>query len=166
MAFRLLSLALQDLPPWAWAVGVPMAFGIGLILLLRHLRHDLAALIIAARDERMALGQSLLLEPDAASYRGARRDYGRVKCDGAMLLTDVVLLFLPLIGRAREVPLERVVSVREERWFLGALRVGQKHLVLTLDDDNEIGFYTRDNVRWIEALAARGIDHLPASSDD
>jgi hypothetical protein len=117
------------------------------------------------RDEVGRLGEEWVIPLEAASYRGARHTYGRVKGSGVAGLTSRRLVFEPLIGKGFSVPLVRVTSVREARWFLGAARVSGKHLVLSLDDDNEVGFFVHDRECWLRALAELGVSAAPSDED-
>ena len=72
-------------------------------------------------------------------------------------LTRRRLVFEPLLGAGFSVSLVRVTEARVSRWFLGAARTRDRHLVLVLDDGNEVGFFVRDRERWLRALAGLGI---------
>jgi hypothetical protein len=72
-------------------------------------------------------------------------------------LTRRRLVFEPLIGKGFSVPPARVTEVSVTRWFLGAARARDRHVVLVLDDGNEVGFFFRDPERWLQALAGLGI---------
>jgi hypothetical protein len=109
------------------------------------------------RDEVDRLGEEWVIPLEGASFRGARETYGRIKGNGVAGLTRRRLVFEPLIGEGFSVPLARVTEVRINRWFLGAARARGRHVVLLLDDGNEVGFYFRDQERWLRALADLGI---------
>jgi hypothetical protein len=113
------------------------------------------------RDEVGRLGDEWVIPLEAASYRGAKHTYGRVKGGGVVGLTSRRLVFEPLIGKGFSVPLGRVSSARESRWFLGAARVSGRHLVLSLDDGNEVGFFVHDTERWLHTLTERGVSAAP-----
>jgi hypothetical protein len=118
------------------------------------------------RDEVGRLGEEWVIPLEAASYRGARHTFGRVKGSGVAGLTGRRLVFEPVIGSGFSVPLARVTAVRESRWFLGAARASGKHLVLSLDDDNEVGFFVGDRERWLRALAQLGVPAAPAGKGE
>jgi hypothetical protein len=109
------------------------------------------------RDEAERLGEEWVIPMEGASYRGARHTYGRVKGNGVAGLTRRRIVFEPLLGAGFGVPLARVTEVRVTRWFLGAARARGRHLVLVLDDGNEVGFFFRDRERWLRALAELGV---------
>jgi hypothetical protein len=121
------------------------------------------------RDEVGRLGEEWVIPLEGASYRGARHTYGRVKGNGVAGLTRRRVVFEPLLGTGFSVPLVRVTGVRVSRWFLGAARVSGSHLVLALDDGNEVGFFVRDRERWLRALADLGVqvgdEHAERSAD-
>ena len=108
------------------------------------------------RDDVALRGEEWVIPLESASYRGATHTYGRVKGNGVAGLTDRRVVFEPVIGKGFAIPLTRVIGVRVTRWFLGAARASGKHLVLTLDDGNEVGFMVRDDERWLTALDAAG----------
>jgi len=109
------------------------------------------------RDEVERLGEEWIIPLEGASYRGARHTYGRVKGNGVAGRTRRRVGFEPLLGTGFSVPLARVTEVRVTRWFLGAARARDRHLVLVLDDGNEVGFIVRGRERWLHALAGLGI---------
>jgi hypothetical protein len=117
------------------------------------------------RDEVDRLGEEWLIPLERASYRGARHTYGRTKNDGVAGLTGRRVLFEPIIGTGFGVPLARVVGARRSRWFLSSARAGRVHLVLTLDDGNEVAFYVADPARWLRTLADAGVPASPAERD-
>jgi hypothetical protein len=109
------------------------------------------------RDEVDRLGEEWVIPLEGASYRGAQHTYGRAKGNGVAGLTRRRVVFEPFIGQGFSVPVVRMTDVRESRWFLGAARVRGMHLVFTLDDGNEVGFFVRDRERWLRALAGLGV---------
>ena len=123
-----------------------------LFVVLRTRRSGLEAEMTA---ELAGCGETLLAAPEAGSFRGAKFDYGKVKCDGVIAATEKRLIFRKLIGARVEVPLSDVVDVKAEKSFLHARRLGVTHLVLHTREGNEIGFFVRDVNRWIDLL--RGV---------
>jgi hypothetical protein len=117
------------------------------------------------RDDVEMRGEQWVIPLESASYRGATHTYGRVKGNGVAGLTDHRVVFEPLIGKGFTIPLARVTGVKVTRWFLGAARASGRHLVLTLDDGNEVGFFVRDQERWLSALAAAGVPQTAADAD-
>jgi hypothetical protein len=120
----------------------------------------------ALRDDVELRGEEWVIPLESASFRGAVHTYGRVKGNGVAGLTDRRVVFEPLIGKGFSVPLFRVTGVRLSRWYLGAARASGKHLVLKLDDDNEVGFLVRDDERWLTALAAAGVSRSEEDGGD
>ena len=120
----------------------------------------------ALRDDVALRGEEWVIPLESASYRGATHTYGRVKGNGVAGLTDRRVVFEPLIGKGISVPLARVTGVRVTRWFLGAARASGRHLVLTLDDGNEVGFLVGDEERWLSALAAAGVPRSEEAGGD
>jgi len=96
-------------------------------------------------------GETFIITPEFASFRGATSTYGRIKCDGIIGLTDSKLVFVPLVGKKIEIALENINTVTEEKTFLGSCRAGMPFLVLH-GIDMDIGFYVKDNVKWQNTL--------------
>lgn len=103
---------------------------------------------IAGLFRQMKLsGETFLINPEFASFRGATAKYGRVKCDGVIGLTNDKIIFIPFIGSKTEIPLKEIRDVSEEKKFLGHYRAGITVLVLH-GQEAEIGFYVKDNMKW------------------
>ncbi len=92
-------------------------------------------------------GETFVINPEFASFRGATAKYGRVKCDGVIGLTNDKIIFIPFIGSKTEIPLKEICDVTEEKKFLGCYRAGMTVLVLHEQEVN-IGFYVKDNIKW------------------
>jgi hypothetical protein len=118
------------------------------------LRRKSARLTAALRDELSAAGEHATRGPEPAVYRGATAGYPLVNGNGVAVLTDRRLVFRKLIGAGLEVPLERVVGVREDKWFLVGYRNGQMHLILRTSDGNEVGFMFADHPGWMTTVRA------------
>ncbi|OPX21630.1 MAG: hypothetical protein B1H04_06330 [Planctomycetales bacterium 4484_123] len=127
------------------AVGSLVAFVVGLRRRWGRLKRELTR-------ELQTCGEAVLIGPEAGSFRGARRGYGRIRCDGIICATERRVIFQKLMGSRIEIALSEVTGIREARWFLHRGRVGWLHLILIMRDGNEIGFYVRDNERWKRAL--------------
>ena len=137
--------------------GVMAATIVIALLLLRGFGDKAEGRADDLRDEVERLGEEWVIPLEGASYRGARHAYGRVKGNGVAGLTRRRVVFEPLIGTGFGVPLRARHRGRVTRWFLGAARARGSHLVLVLDDGNEVGFLVRDQERWLRALADLGI---------
>jgi hypothetical protein len=139
-------------------LAVVMAATIAIaLLLLRGYGDKAESRADDLREEVDRLGEEWVIPLEGASYRGARHTYGRVKGNGVVGLTRRRVVFEPLLGTGFSVPLARVTEVRVMRWFLGAARARGRHVVLVLDDGNEVGFFFRDHERWLRAFADLGI---------
>ena len=97
-------------------------------------------------------GSAFILGPEIGSYRGATSQYGRVKCDGVIALTETTLMFLPYIGKKKEIPLKELRDVEITKKFLGQYRAGVEVLVLH-GADVDIGFFVQDTSRWLSAVS-------------
>jgi hypothetical protein len=96
-------------------------------------------------------GQTFIITPEFASFRGATHTYGRVKCDGMIGLTADKIIFIPLVGKKIEILLGHIKTVTEEKSFLGSHRPGMSFLVLH-GHEADIGFFVRDNIKWQNIL--------------
>lgn len=97
-------------------------------------------------------GEKIIISPEWGSFRGATKRFGRVKCDGLIVLTDKKIIFEKLTGGSINLNLNEVSSVDEEKTFLGEIRAGFSHLVIQLNDTTRIGFYVKDMQKWKDAL--------------
>jgi len=142
-----------------WLVWVVLALLVFLVLAVSYrsqvetTRQKMEAL----REEILAGGDRYIIEPQEVSYRGSEQKYGRIKCDGVGGVTHTRLVFVPLVGKSLEIPLEHIRSVTETRWFLGSARWGFDHLIVETRDGNRIGFFTRNNALWKQRLAGAGV---------
>jgi len=96
-------------------------------------------------------GATFVITPEYASFRGATNTYGRVKCDGVIGLTDRKVIFMPMVGKKIEIPLNNIKDITEEKTFLGNIRPGMSFLVLH-GNNVDIGFFVRDNLKWQNAI--------------
>jgi hypothetical protein len=96
-------------------------------------------------------GTAFIITPEYASFRGATNTYGKVKCDGVIGLTDRKIIFIPMVGREIEIPLENIRDITEEKTFMGNIRPGMSFLVLH-GNNVDIGFFVSDNIKWQNAI--------------
>jgi hypothetical protein len=136
------------------AVGITVLGGvlIALFLLLRFkfglAEHGLVMEIYASPEV-------LVHGPTRGSFRGADREYGKVKCDGRLYLTDQRLIMLTATGRRIELPLAEIADATIETSFHGAVRLGQPVLVVHLRDGNRVGFFAPELEQWQQVLLSR-----------
>ena len=95
-------------------------------------------------------GETFILEPETANYRGASAKYSRIKGNGMVGLTDEKIIFIPFVGKNIIVPINEIEEVRESKRFLGQY-VGKPILVLHCTEA-EIGFLVKDSRRWQNAI--------------
>ena len=103
-------------------------------------------------DEIAQSGEKIVLEPESALYRGGTESYSRVKGNGVIALTSKRLMFQKLIGGEVEVRIADIVSIAEDKWFLGAYQNGRQHLILELKDGSKVGFMVNNHTHWMEAV--------------
>jgi hypothetical protein len=51
-----------------------------------------------------------------------------------------------------EVPLDRIIGVRENLWFLRSATAGRQHLILQLKDGGEVGFIVPNHLTWMATI--------------
>ena len=102
-------------------------------------------------------GESVIVQPESAIYRGGTKPHSAVKGNGHIALTNRRLVFCKLTGPVEEVLVASIVGTRRSAWFRGARRGRQVHLVVDTIDAGEVGFLVRDIGAWERAIAdARG----------
>ena len=98
------------------------------------------------KDMQMS-GETFVLGPEIASFRGATAKYGRIKCDGVIGMTSEEIIFIPFVGNRMTIMLNQLKGVGEKKNFLGSHRAGIPVLVLH-SKEADIGFFVRDILRW------------------
>lgn len=96
-----------------------------------------------------AAGQKAVRGPEGATYRGSSTGFSKVKGLGVAALTPTQLIFRPIMGKRIDVPLDQVIGVREDKWFLRSYAGGRMHLILTLKSGAEVGFFFADHSTWM-----------------
>ena len=64
------------------------------------------------------------------------------------------LVFRKVIGGRVDVPLDQVVAVRQDKWFMKNYRGGREHLILKTRSGIEVGFFVHDLPAWMTRLRA------------
>jgi len=101
---------------------------------------------IRRHRERKVIG------PESAHFSGSKREYGKVKGLGILALTEQRLLFNKIGGSLFAIGVDSIKSVENQKVFNGAYKGGKLHLVITLKDDNQVGFIVKDNAKWLKKL--------------
>lgn len=104
------------------------------------------------REELSGAGEKIVRGPERASYSGATARFGKVKGIGVIAMTDKRIAFRKAIGKPVDVPVDEIVGVREDTWFMHAARGGQRHMIVKLADGTEVAFYVTDRSGWMAAL--------------
>ncbi len=99
----------------------------------------------------MGGGSALVLPPEKAIFRGAYMGFGRQVRRGILCLSRQRLVFFRLDGTRIDLPLEGVKACSMRRFFLGR-GSSRYHLIVTLQDGNEVGFYVSDPETWALAV--------------
>jgi hypothetical protein len=141
------------MPEWVTLVAVILGVqGLAWLLFLFWYRRRLSALKQSMVVELGSRGEQILRGPEPAVYRGGTTGYSRVKGNGTFVLTDRRILFQKLIGGRVEVPLDRIIGVRENLWFLRSATSGRQHLILQLNDGGEVGFIVPNHLTWMATI--------------
>lgn len=112
--------------------------------------------IMSAFRNMQLSGETFVLRPEIASFRGATAKYGRVKCDGVIGLTNGKTIFEPFVGKKMIIMMDDIRDVSEKKNFLGQYRARMSVLVLH-GKEADIGFFVKDILRWQNAI--KGIIH-------
>jgi len=107
--------------------------------------------IMTSLQQMQRSGSCFVLGPEVGSYRGATSQYGRAKCDGVIALTETTLIFLPYIGKKKEILLKELRAAEISKKFLGQYRAGVQVLVLH-GNTCDIGFFVQDIDCWLSAV--------------
>jgi hypothetical protein len=141
------------MPEWVAFLAVILGVqALAWVLFFIWYRRRISALKQSMIVELSGRGEQVLRGPEPAVYRGGTSGYSRVKGNGTFVLTDRRVLFQKLIGGRVEVPLDRIIGVRENLWFLRAATAGRQHLILQLNDGGEVGFIVPDHTTWMAAI--------------
>ena len=97
-------------------------------------------------------GERFVAGPEKAVYRGGSGPYSVVKGNGTIILTDRRLVFRKLTGGLVEMPTEIITGVRQSKTFRGSRVGGATHLVVTTNEQAEVGFFVEDLDAWERAL--------------
>jgi hypothetical protein len=96
-------------------------------------------------------GNTFIIPPEVASYRGATAKYGRAKCDGVIGMTKDKIIFCPLMGKTLTIDLHCIKDVSQTKKFLGQYRAGMTVMVLHTDRA-DIGFFVSDHMKWQNSI--------------
>ncbi len=96
-------------------------------------------------------GEYFLLGPQTGMYF-KRVGIAKISSIGVMALTNKRFIFRMVFGRGVEILYEDIAGLSAAKWFHGTYRNGQPFMILTLRDDSEIGFQTRDQETWAEQI--------------
>ena len=121
------------------------------IPLIRWARRKTQQTLASMISEAEQSGERLVLGPESGVYRGGTGSYGKVKGNGAMLLTDRRLVFRKLMGAGVEIPTITITGSRRSKGFNGARTGGKTHLIVTTAEA-EVGFFVSDIDAWERAI--------------
>ncbi|MCA9647656.1 MAG: hypothetical protein H6718_03315 [Polyangiaceae bacterium] len=108
--------------------------------------------------ELEAKGETLVLGPEAALYRGSNAGHGIARGNALIALTNKRLLVRRIVGDPIEVRVGEIAGVRETKWFLGGMQGRRMHLVFRLPGGGELGVMLIDkqkHAEWLQDLRAR-----------
>lgn len=126
-------------------------------VLLLVVRHKFRKLATEFRERVRQAGENLIIDPQSCVYRGADREFGNVKGNGVIALTNRRIMFRKLTGQQIEIDCSQISKVSVENTFKGetAFATGASHLVVETNDGNRIGFLVKNAENWIEKLHVR-----------
>lgn len=122
------------------------------IPLIRRWRARSDRFVADLRAGAAVSGECFVAGPEKAVYRGGSGTYSAVKGNGTIVLTDRRLVFRKLSGGVVEVPTQVITGVRQSAAFRGSRVGGATHLVVTTNEQAEVGFFVEDAVTWERAL--------------
>lgn len=105
-------------------------------------------------EEYCSENDRFIIEPKSALYRGADMYFGNVKGNGVIYLTEKGLIFNKLTGQKIEIKRAEIIAASVEESFKGksSFAAGGKHLVISTNDGNRIGFLVKDAEQWAEKV--------------
>jgi hypothetical protein len=128
-----------------------------LAVAMLYMQRSAARATVAAdelRDEVAAAGEVWDIPLAGAVHQSGGYPTTRSKGHGVLGLTDRRVVFLPIAGERLSVPRARIVGARIEERRRDVAAGHRQHLVLTLDDDTQLGFLVDDAGVWKDVLAS------------
>lgn len=101
------------------------------------------------RDMKFS-GETFILGPEKASFRGATAKYGRIKGNGVIGLTSEKVMFIPYIGKHIIIPIQKIKDVSESKRFLGHYL--HRPILILHGTETDAGFFVKNNFRWQNAI--------------
>lgn len=121
---------------------------------LLWLRQKTQKLAHEFQERAREMGEKVIIDPQSCVYRGADSEYGNVKGNGVIALTNKRIMFKKLTGQQIEIQRSHISSASIENNYKGetAFATGARHLVVETSNGNRIGFLVKNAERWIEKL--------------
>lgn len=123
------------------------------IPILAWLRRMNTRALAALGAELDATGERRVLGPVAINYRGST-EHPAIKGNAVAALTDRRLVIRKLVGAGLEIPVDDIVGVRDDKWFVRAYAAGRPIVIVKNKDGNEVGLLVADHDAWMTALRA------------
>lgn len=123
------------------------------IPILAWLRRMNTRALAALGAELDATGERRVLGPVAINYRGST-EHPAIKGNAVAALTDRRLVIRKLVGADLEIPVDDIVGVRDDKWFVRAYAAGRPIVIVKNKDGNEVGLLVADHDAWMTALRA------------
>lgn len=116
------------------------------------IRQRLCKLAMELRECARRAGEDLIIEPQSCVYRGANREFGNIKGNGVIALTEKRIMFKKLTGEQINMDRSRITKVSIENTFKGETNLATKgsHLIIETKDGNRIGFLIKNDKNWVE----------------
>jgi hypothetical protein len=127
----------------AGVVAVVVCIWAVLLLIVRRKSSKLAT---EFRESARQAVENLIIDPQSCVYRGADREFGNVKGNGVIALTNKRIMFRKLTGQQIEIDRSQITKVSIENTFKWetAFATGASHLVVETNDGNRIGFLVKN----------------------
>ncbi len=123
-------------------------------VLLFFIRKKQKNLVSDLQNRAFEIGETLIMGPEPSIYRGADSEFGSVKGNGVIALTNRRIMFKKLTGQQIDIDLSHITKVSVQSIFNGetAVGTGAQHLVVETKNGNRIGFLVKRAERWMEIL--------------
>lgn len=134
--------------------GIFLVQGVIWLMILTWLKHKTRLLAQDMLEQCRIEGKRIIMEPQAALFRGSDSEFGNIKCNGVLCLTDSNLMFEKVVGQRIEIGRDEIAGASVQDTFKGKtyVGIGRKHLVLRTRNNNRIGFLMKNAKEWVERL--------------
>jgi hypothetical protein len=126
-----------------------------LLTLLKKLRNKRKKILQEIQLDIQKSGETIIISPEGATFNGADKEYGSVKCNGVIAATEKRIIFKRLMGSAIGIRLDNICKLNKDKWFHGYSRNNLMHFIIELKDENKIAFFVKDCDQWIDKIGQK-----------